>query len=139
MSFLLDTCAISEMARPHPHPGLRAWMEGHAAELIQASVITVAELHFGVQRLPHGSRRNQLQAWLDHAFRVYFEGGILPISETIARRWGVIVAARNAEGRPISTMDAFLAATCAVHDLALVTRNVADFEGSVERIVNPWI
>jgi predicted nucleic acid-binding protein len=35
-------------------------------------------------------------------------------------------------------MDAFIAATAEVYALTLVTRNVADFEASVERVIDPW-
>ena len=35
-------------------------------------------------------------------------------------------------------MDAFIAATAEVHDLTLITRNVSDFETSINAIINPW-
>jgi predicted nucleic acid-binding protein len=35
-------------------------------------------------------------------------------------------------------MDAFIAATAQVHKLTLATRNLTDFESSVDAIVNPW-
>jgi toxin FitB len=50
----------------------------------------------------------------------------------------VVIARREAQGKPISAMDAFIAAVARTHDLTLVTRNAADFEPSVKAIVNPW-
>ena len=67
-----------------------------------------------------------------------FEGRILPISLEIADAWGKIVARRDAIGRPISVMDAFIAATAETHALTLVTRDVAGFDTVVGKIVNPW-
>jgi predicted nucleic acid-binding protein len=60
------------------------------------------------------------------------------VDVAVADAWGTVVATREAAGRPISAMDAFMAATAAVHDMALVTRNSSDFESSVKAIVNPW-
>jgi toxin FitB len=41
-------------------------------------------------------------------------------------------------GRPVGTMDAFIAATARHHGLTLVTRNVTDFEVLGLPLVNPW-
>jgi hypothetical protein len=49
-----------------------------------------------------------------------------------------VVARREAIGRPIGVMDAFVAATANVHSLQLVTRNESDFKSAVKEIVNPW-
>jgi len=43
----------------------------------------------------------------------------------------------DAAGRPISVMDAFLAATAETHQLTLVTRNVSDFP-TLKLVLNPW-
>ena len=55
-----------------------------------------------------------------------------------ANTWGQIVARREAAGRPIGVMDAFIAATAETHGLTLVTRSAADFESAVTAIVTPW-
>jgi predicted nucleic acid-binding protein len=67
-----------------------------------------------------------------------FEGRILPIDRAVADAWGSVVARREAAGRPIGAMDAFLAATAQAHDITLVTRNTSDFEASLGDIINPW-
>ena len=67
-----------------------------------------------------------------------FEGRVLSINHIIADIWGKIVARSEAAGRPIGAMDAFIAATAEVHDLTLITRNVSDFETSINAIINPW-
>jgi predicted nucleic acid-binding protein len=41
-------------------------------------------------------------------------------------------------GRPVGTMDAFIAATAERHHLTLVTRNVSDFDVLGIRVINPW-
>jgi predicted nucleic acid-binding protein len=63
---------------------------------------------------------------------------VLPVDQAVADRWGEVVAHREAAGRPIAIMDAFIAATANVHHLKLVTRNASDFRSTVKDIINPW-
>ena len=63
---------------------------------------------------------------------------MLPVDAGTANVWGRVMAKGQAAGRPVSTMDAFIAATAQQHDLTLVTRNVSDFEALNLRLVNPW-
>jgi predicted nucleic acid-binding protein len=102
------------------------------------SVITLAEIRYGVSRMAIGRRRRQLDRWLREDLPRRFDGRIVLIDSEIAFIWGEIVAEQQAIGRPIEPMDAFIAATARVHGLALVTRNVADFTDAVAEIINPW-
>jgi len=137
MSFLLDTNAVSEWVKPRPNPGLIVWMEAADEDRVFISVISLAELSYGVERLPAGKRRNRLEEWLRHELPLRFEGRILPIDAGVAEAWGKTVSRCEAAGRPMSAMDAFLAATAEVHRLTLVTRNVSDFP-LLRAVVNPW-
>jgi predicted nucleic acid-binding protein len=137
MSFLLDTNAVSEWVKPRPDPGLISWMEAADEDRVFISVISVAELTYGVERLPAGKRRNRLGEWLRHELPLRFEGRILPIDAGVAEAWGKAVARSEAAGRPMSTMDAFLAATAEIHRLTLVTRNISDFP-LLKAVMNPW-
>jgi toxin FitB len=62
----------------------------------------------------------------------------LPVDPAVANAWGELVALREAKGRPIGAMDAFIAATANVYGLSLVTRNGRDFESAVAEILSPW-
>jgi len=137
MSFLLDTNAVSEWMKPRPDPGLIAWMEAADEDRIFLSVISLAELSYGVERLPAGKRRKRLETWVRRELPQRFEGRMLPIDSEIAETWGKTVTRCEAAGRPMSAMDAFLAATAEVHRLTLVTRNVSDFP-LLKAVVNPW-
>jgi len=137
MSFLLDTNAVSEWVKPRPNPGLVGWMESVDEDRIFISVVSLAELHYGVERLAVGRRRSRLERWLLHELPLRFESRILPVDVNVAEAWGRTVSRSEATGRPIGVIDAFLAATAETHQLTLVTRNVADF--SLLRMVhNPW-
>lgn len=138
MSFLLDTNLVSEWVRPRPDPGVVSWIAQADEDRLFLSVVTLAEIRRGIERLEPGARRRQLDAWLRETLPERFAGRLLPVDAAVAGRWGEIVARREAAGRPIGSMDAFIAATAVVHALALVTRNTRDFEGAVETIVDPW-
>jgi toxin FitB len=137
MSFLLDTNAVSEWAKPRPNPGLIGWMESTDEDRVFISVVTLAELRYGLERLATGARRRRLEAWLGHEVPLRFEGRILPIDANIAEAWGKTVSRSDAAGRPIGAMDAFLAATAEFHHLTLVTRDVSDFQ-LLKAVFNPW-
>jgi predicted nucleic acid-binding protein len=138
LSYLLDTNVISEWVRPRPDAGVITWLAEVDEDRVYLSVVTLAELRHGIERMDDGSRKRRLDSWLSDELPLRFESRVLPIDEDVADAWGRIVAARATMGRPIGAMDAFIAATAKAHGLTLVTRNTADFDASLETIVNPW-
>jgi toxin FitB len=138
VTFLVDTNVISELVKPRPDPGVVQWIDGADENRVFLSVVTVAEFRHGIVRMPAGRRRRRLMEWFYRELPLRFEGRILAIDEDTAIAWGDVTAERAASGRPIGAMDAFIAATARVHGLELVTRNIADFEGSVAATINPW-
>jgi predicted nucleic acid-binding protein len=137
MNFLLDTNAVSEWVKPRPNPGLIHWIESADEDRVFLSVISLAELRYGVERMPGGARRSRLEQWLRTELPLRFEGRILPVDPNVAEAWGKTVSRSEAMGRPIGVMDAFLAATAEVHRLTLVTRNISDFP-TLKTVLNPW-
>ena len=138
MNYLLDTHVVSEWTKPRPHAGVVAWLADADEDRVFLSVITLAELRHGVERMPAGARRSRLDAWLTEALPLRFEGRLLPVSTETADRWGRVVARAQASGRSIAAMDAWLAATCQQHGLTLVTRDTSDFATSGVPTFNPW-
>jgi predicted nucleic acid-binding protein len=139
VKFLVDTNVVSEWVKPRPDGGVVAWMNEVDEDRVFISVISLAELRHGVERMPSGARRRRLDEWLKEELPLRFEGRVLLIDRVVAEAWGTIVARCERAGRPISTIDGFIAATADAHQLVLVTRNVSDFEFSVKEIVNPWL
>lgn len=138
MNFLLDTNVVSEWTKPRPNAGVVSWLAEADEDRIFISVVTVAELRHGIERLAAGARRDRLDAWLTEQVPLRFEERLLPVDAETAHAWGRIMARGQAAGRPVGTMDAFIAATAERHDMTLVTRNVSDFETLGIRLVNPW-
>ncbi len=138
MNFLLDTNVVSEWVKPRPNPGVIEWLASADEDRLFLSVVTLAELRYGVERLPAGRKGAQLQEWLETELRSRFERRVVVIDETVAALWGKLLAKADAVGRPLGAMDGFLAATAAAHQLTLVTRNEIDFAAAGIKTFNPW-
>ena len=139
MNFLLDTNVISELARRDPSRAVISWLDRISEDSLYISVVTLAELHHGVEKLPTGAKRSRLHIWLSEALPDRFEGRILPIDARVAQHWGIVVAQCENRGRAMEPMDALLAATALVHKLTLATRNTRHFAIMADAIVNPWV
>jgi hypothetical protein len=138
MSFLVDTNVVSEWVKPRPNPGVVEWLAGTDEDQVFLSVVTLAELRHGIERIATGRRQRQLSAWLENELPRRFEGRVLSIDAAVADACGKLVARSEAAGRPLEAMDAFLAATAQVHQLTLVTRNTAHFRSVLKALLNPW-
>jgi predicted nucleic acid-binding protein len=138
MSFLLDTTVVSEWVKSRPNRGVVAWLAEVDEDRVFMSVVTLAELRYGIERMATGSRRKRLDEWLRDELPLRFEGRVLSIDPIVADGWGKVVARSEAAGRPIGAMDALIAATAEAHGMTLVTRNTSDFEVSLKLIMNPW-
>jgi predicted nucleic acid-binding protein len=137
--FLLDTNVLSEFnRRGEPDHVVREWLAAADTNSLYASVLTLGEIRFGVNLLPPGRRRTQLEEWLDKDLPEWFEGRILSVDRLIADRWGQIRAQAQMKGRTLSVVDALLAATALRHNLTVVSRNVSDFSIVGLPVVNPW-
>jgi predicted nucleic acid-binding protein len=137
--FLLDTNVLSEFnRRGEPKRLVKQWLEAADTDSLYASVLTFGEIRLGVELLPPGKRRTQLEQWLDRDLPEWFEGRILLVDQSIADRWGLLRAQAQMRGRPLSVIDALLAATALQHNLTVVSRNVSDFSIVGLAAVNSW-
>lgn len=130
--YLIDTNVVSEARRGTPEAV--AWLRSIDPLSVHLSVITLGEVMRGIMLKQKSDPKaaSHLGEWLrklrhDHADR------ILPITDQIAVEWG-----RVAAQRPRGDADGFIAATAIVHDLIVVTRNVADFDDTGASVINPW-
>jgi predicted nucleic acid-binding protein len=130
--YLVDTNVISEARRKAPQAV--AWLRAAPPSAIYLSVITLGEIMKGIALKERSDRQaaGHLSEWLQR-LRLEFSDRILPVSDQVAIEWGRIAALR-----PRGDCDGLIAATAQVHDLILVTRNVADFDDMNLSIVNPW-
>lgn len=138
MSFLLDTNVISEWVKPQPHTGVIRWLGEADEDRVFISVISIAEVRRGLERMAKGQRRDRIATWLWEDLPVRFEGRILPVDLAIAQEWGVTFERARSHGVILGVMDAFLAATAHTRELTLVTRNTKDFRYLGVKLFDPW-
>jgi predicted nucleic acid-binding protein len=136
--YLVDTNIPSELTREIPDARVAAFLEKAGRESVFLSVMTVGEICKGIDMLPVSQKRNALQDWLDMDVRSWFAGRIIPVTESIAERWGHLAAAAKRKGVTLAVVDGVLAATALEHDLTLVTRNLRDFAVAGVVLLNPW-
>jgi toxin FitB len=134
---VLDTNVVSELMRPDPAPQVAAWIRERDRRELRTTVITLAEIRFGIARLPDGRRKQALLGAADEIF-LSFDDQVLPFDAAAAEQYAVIASARERSGKPIPGFDALIAAVCRSRGAALATRNLPDFGGTGIELVDPW-
>lgn len=137
MSYLVDTCVLSEVAKTKPADTVLRWFAATDEGSMAISALTIGEIRFGIARLPASAKRRRLTAWLS-ALEARFEPRIVPVDGAVAATWGELRAQALARGRPLAAVDGLLAATAATHGLTFVTRNVADVRATGVPVLDPW-
>lgn len=135
---VLDTNVISELMRLKPAAVVVAWVDRQPADDVFLTAVTLAELLYGVARLPDGRRKTTLAEQLEAMVAEDFDHRVAAFDETAAVHYADIVVRRERAGRPISAADAQIAAICLSHGAVLATRNSPDFTGTGITVMNPW-
>ncbi|TIN30489.1 MAG: type II toxin-antitoxin system VapC family toxin [Mesorhizobium sp.] len=130
--YLLDTNIVSDVQRRLPKP--TEWLASVDPTSVSLSVITLGEIERGIIKLREvdSEKATRLDLWLRELRRDNADR-ILAVTEDVALAWGRITA-----GRTRGSADTLIAATALIHDLILVTRNVADFDDTSVTVFNPW-
>jgi toxin FitB len=132
--YLLDTNVVSELRRVRPHGAVLAWLDGVADADLYLSAVTLGEIQAGVEitRERDPIKAAEIEAWLEQVAAAF---NILPMDGRTFRCWASLM-----HRQPDDLIeDAMIAATAVVHDLAVVTRNVRDFERFGVRTVDPFV
>ncbi|MBX3481670.1 MAG: PIN domain-containing protein [Caulobacter sp.] len=133
---VLDTNVVSELMKPRPDERVRDWLTQLGDEPLATTAVSIAEIEFGLRRLPPGRRRDDLQS----RFETFAAAlAVLPLDDLAAREAGRFRAMRAAAGQSCPPSDMMIAGIAAVAAAALATRNIRDFEGLAVRIVDPWL
>ncbi len=138
VNYLLDTCVLSEVWKKEPNPGVLAWLERQAEPNLFLCSLSIGELIKGVERLPAGARRDRIRTWVAETLPARFEGRILAIDTDVAARWGLMSGEAEKRGEVLPVIDGLIAASAAVHDLTVATRNESDFIRCRVPVANPW-
>ena len=137
--WLLDTNVIAELAKSHGTARVQAWAAAQDEALLFLSILTLGEYDKGLHNLPSDSPLRLPIAAGIAALETRFAGRVLPLSNAIIRRWGIVSGVvKRLTGQTPPGIDTLLAATAIEHDLCLVTRNVRDVQHSGAILLNPW-
>lgn len=135
---VLDTHVLSELMRAQVDSAVIDWLDRQEPASFAITAVTVAELLYGIARLPDGRRKAGLQEAALQMLDEEFADRVLPFDEDAAVHYAALVSQRDRTGRPISMADAQIAAICRYHAATLATRNGKDFEGVGILLANPW-
>ncbi len=133
---LLDTNVLSELTKTRPSPRVVAWLEANEP-LLAVPAISLAELRYGIARLPSGRRRSSLlRFWRMTCDR--FRGRIFSFDERAAEVYGDVAAQAERDGTRLNIADGQIAAIALVHGMQVATRDIGGFEASGAELINPW-
>jgi toxin FitB len=123
---VVDTDVSSQILRDRLPPTLATKLAG---KTLCATFVTVAELTQWAEMHRWGARRKlALTQWLTSLLILHYnEREDDTVLEDVARTWGEISANARLRGRPRPQNDTWIAATCLVYGLPLVTLNAKDF------------
>jgi len=134
VSFLIDTCALSELVKSRPSSQVLQWFVDTPKTSMFVSVLTLGEIRKGIMMLGKGRRRLRLNAWLEAELPMWLGDRILPLDANVADMWGRLMV--RCQRLPV--VDGLIAATALSHSLTVVTRNEADLAPTGVELVNPW-
>jgi predicted nucleic acid-binding protein len=135
---ILDTNVVSELMKAAPRASVLRWIDSKPPVSFYVTTITQAEVLYGIRLLPKGGRRAVIEQAALEMFERDFETRILTFDSAAAAAYAEIAAARRVAGRPISALDAQIAAIARIHGAAIATRNLADFKGCGVETIDPW-
>lgn len=139
MAWLLDTNILSEIRRPKPEPRVLAFIGRSRLGELFISVVTLAELRFGIEALSVGStRRAELENWLTRTIRPMFDQRVLPVTENVMLRWRVLMEGGRKTGHTYSQPDLIIAATALECGFTVVTRDRSDYDKARVPVLSPW-
>jgi tRNA(fMet)-specific endonuclease VapC len=120
MTYLLDTCALSDFARGEP--GTLARLAQVAPAEVAISAISAMEVEYGLALHPARARK------LAPVMRALLQSvAVMPYGLEDARASASLRASLERRGRLVGAYDTLIAGTAIARGLVLVTSNVREF------------
>ena len=135
---VLDTNVLSEIMQRECDLAVVAWLDRQPPESLWTTAVTVFEIRFGLELLPPGRRRRQLETAFERAVQEDFEGRILSFDRDAAVEAGRRGAQSRLAGKPLDIRDLQIAGIAAARRATLATRNGRHFQDLGIKIINPW-
>ena len=135
---VLDTDVASGLMRPSRDTRLVSWFDAFPPESMWLTAVTVYELRYGVEALPQGRRRDELDRAINSALTDDFRGRVLPLDEAAAAIAASLAVSRRRQGRPIEIRDTLIAGIVLSRRAELATRNVRHFSDLEVPVIDPF-
>jgi toxin FitB len=136
--WLLDTNVVSELRKPRPHSGIIDFIGMQPGATLFVTEVTLGEIRYGIEMLDDAARRADLHRWLERNLRPLFAGRVLTITEEVIVRWKTLVVGGHKRGRTFGQPDLFIAASAALEDLVVVSRDTTEFVAAAIPVFDPW-
>jgi predicted nucleic acid-binding protein len=135
---MLDTNVVSAMMSPIFNPAIHAFTAGHAITEFYLPGLAIAEIRFGIARLPAGKRQAEIRQNFEALLQRGFGRRIVDFTAACADGYATARTMRQKTGRPVSTEDALIGGMALAYGATLATRNTADFDGFGLTLIDPW-
>ena len=137
--WLLDTNVIASLVAPNGAPSVKNWARAVEERDLFLSILTLGEYDKGIANLPADDANAARYIASRDALEARFSGRVLPLGDTIVRRWGAISGrVKRQTGHSPPVIDTLLAASAIESELYLVSRNSKDLAASGAAIFDPW-
>ena len=135
---ILDTNVVSELMRPLPDKKVAHWIASQNQTDLYVTAITIAEITYGIERLPEGKKRDDLGIRFTIFAETAFKDRVLAFDKNAAMKYARIAAACKKKGQNIDSIDLMIAAMSIHKAIPIATRNIKDFEPCGVLLINPW-
>lgn len=135
---IIDTNVISELWKIDPDSNVLAWMDAQVIETLYLSVVTVAELRYGLAAMPNGRRRKFYQTRLEQEVLPAFSDRVLAFDLEASQAYAELMVQAREEGKAIGMADGYIAATAAIRGFMVATRDTNPFKAAGLSVINPW-
>jgi len=134
VKYLIDANVLSEPTKPRPRATVIQWLRRNESELV-ISPIVLGELQYGILLLPAGRKRTRLLKWFAAGAKRF---PVIDLDASTAGTWARLLADLKRKGKAMPIKDSLIAAAALQHNLAVATRNVADYRHTRVKLVNPF-
>jgi predicted nucleic acid-binding protein len=134
MKYLVDASVLSEVTRPDPCASVVNWLRRHEPDLAITPIV-LGEIQYGIGLTASPRKRKALQNWLEEGLRRL---RVLDLDSGTAAVWAILLVRLKKKGQAMPVKDSLIAASALQHQLAIVTRNIRDFQHSGVPLINPF-
>ena len=135
---IIDSNVISALMLVTPDPVVLSWFDRQSPTSIWTTSITIFEVRFGLEVMPAGRRRANLQLQFERVIDEDLERRVLAFDHAAGEEAARLMANRQRTGRVGDLRDTMIAGIAQAHRATLATRNVHHFQGLSVPVVDPW-